>query len=390
MQHLYFRIKSSCHGKSFFLRDLHSSRLDGIIDGMYTMLIVDDEDLARYAVRKMTSRLFNSIEVVGEADNAASALELSLELQPDIIIMDINIPGMNGLEIARQIQKQNSGTNILVVSAHDNFSFAQEAIRLRLEGYLLKPVREHDFAEEIGRILEKIDRSRPEGKISRQVTHHVSTYPHNAEKQFLALLGGRYNEKIGLDEINGIVLQFLGSGDDITSVRQNIFEFIVVIRRELKKLRAGKVPAIEGDILQELGECSDLKQTGSWLSSALRQIAETVIGRDDESLVYKVEEYLSSHSLHEVSLEHISEHLGITPQYLSRIFKKHYGKNFLEFATEKRIERAKELLVAGNCTVAEAGRMVGYVDAHYFSRIFRQLTGFTPKAYVRSGKEAGS
>ena len=124
---------------------------------MYTLLIVDDEDLARYALRKMISRVAPNIEVVGEAENATKALTQVEELQPDIVVMDINLPGTNGLDTARQIKERKTGVHILVVTAHDSFAFAQRAVQLHLDGYLLKPVRESDFAEEIRRISEDLD-----------------------------------------------------------------------------------------------------------------------------------------------------------------------------------------------------------------------------------------
>ena len=351
---------------------------------MYSLLIVDDEDLARYALRKMISRLPVSIEVCAEAENAASAREMAARLKPDIVIMDINMPGMNGLEAARQIQQAHPDGHILVVSAHDSFAFAQRAVQLQLDGYLLKPVRESDFAEEIARITGRIEAGRRTIPPPDSGEGTGVPYPHDAEKRFLSLLGREVPTAVTQSDIDSVVSLFLRGNPGLATLRRHVIEFIVVLQRELSRLPHRREPVVKADFFEELSGCSTTEQITARFSSSLHDLAAGFESRDPESLLNKVSEYLESHALREVSLERVSDHLGMTPQYLSRVFKERYGKKFLEFATERRIERAKELLLAGQCSVAEAGRMVGYADPHYFSRLFRQTTGFSPRAYVRS------
>lgn len=84
-----------------------------------------------------------------------------------------------------------------------------------------------------------------------------------------------------------------------------------------------------------------------------------------------------------MNLSSAADRLGLSSVYLSKIFKQEMGKNYTQYLTECRMERAKEMLTADNAQVQEIAEMLGYSQAHYFSRIFKQSTGLTPSEYVR-------
>ena len=107
---------------------------------MASVLIVDDEELSRFAVRKLLSRLFPEVLVAGEAENGRLAVEMARSLRPDLVLMDIRIPAMNGIEAAQVILAELPATRIIVLSAYDSFGFAQRAINLGLSGYLAGPL----------------------------------------------------------------------------------------------------------------------------------------------------------------------------------------------------------------------------------------------------------
>ena len=122
----------------------------------YSIIIVDDEPLARQAVSRMLVKRFPSFTIIGEADSGPSGLALFREKKPSIILMDIRIPGFDGLETSRLILKESPGTQIIVLSAFDDFKYAQEALHYGVLGYLLKPVREDLLGELLQKAGERI------------------------------------------------------------------------------------------------------------------------------------------------------------------------------------------------------------------------------------------
>jgi two-component system, NarL family, response regulator NreC len=101
------------------------------------LLLADDHTIVRQALTSLLS-LDASIEVVGEAADGRAAVELAEKLDPDIVLMDINMPLLNGLEATRQIKKLSPATKILILSAHDNEEYILQVIRAGANGYLLK------------------------------------------------------------------------------------------------------------------------------------------------------------------------------------------------------------------------------------------------------------
>lgn len=107
---------------------------------MYRALVADDEINILEGMSQQIEEFNLDIQVVAKAKNGKEALELNSKFSPDIIVIDINMPLMNGLECIKEIRKENSACIIIIVSGYDSFKFAQEAIRQSVDFYLLKPV----------------------------------------------------------------------------------------------------------------------------------------------------------------------------------------------------------------------------------------------------------
>ncbi|SHO45154.1 two component transcriptional regulator, AraC family [Anaerocolumna xylanovorans DSM 12503] len=122
----------------------------------YKVLVVDDEPIAVESIIYMLTKNFEEIEICGSARSGKDAIEKAYNLHPDIIIMDINMPGINGLEAMKQIKTVNPNIVFIILSAFDYFDYAVEALNLGVVEYLLKPVKELTLNETMVKALEKI------------------------------------------------------------------------------------------------------------------------------------------------------------------------------------------------------------------------------------------
>lgn len=124
---------------------------------MYKLLIVDDEPIERETLSMIVSRCFEDIKVVGEASNGREAIVKAQELKPDIIFMDIKMPGISGIEAAQAIKAGNRMIKIVLVTAYDYFEYARESLKIGIDDFLLKPVLKEDIVDSIGKMTAKIN-----------------------------------------------------------------------------------------------------------------------------------------------------------------------------------------------------------------------------------------
>lgn len=110
-----------------------------------SVLIVDDEIMIREGFKQLFDWAAHDCEVVGEAADGVEALGKIDILRPDIVIMDINIPIMNGLKVIEMARLKYPETAFIIVSGYDDFSFCQQALRLQITDYILKPVNYEEF-----------------------------------------------------------------------------------------------------------------------------------------------------------------------------------------------------------------------------------------------------
>lgn len=127
---------------------------------MYRILLADDERVELQALRLLICRMLPELVIAGEAANGEEAVRLALELQPDMILMDVNMPRMNGLEAVRIIKTKLPDCHIIILSAYDQFSYVQNALRLDAEDYLLKPASGEELADILRKVMQKMGAER--------------------------------------------------------------------------------------------------------------------------------------------------------------------------------------------------------------------------------------
>ncbi|WP_127836316.1 response regulator [Clostridium prolinivorans] len=123
----------------------------------YKLLIVDDEVEVRKGIIEKIDWNFIGFEIVGEAENGKEALEVFEKTLPDVLITDINMPFMNGLELSSIIREKYPTTKIILITGYDEFEYAHKAIKLNVLEYILRPISSSELTEILIKIKNKID-----------------------------------------------------------------------------------------------------------------------------------------------------------------------------------------------------------------------------------------
>ncbi|MEG0276050.1 MAG: response regulator [Coprobacillus sp.] len=124
---------------------------------MYTMVVADDEFELRRAIIEAVPWEEIGFKIIGEAENGVEALELVETLEPDILLTDIKMPFISGIDLARQVREIRPAMQIVFLSGYDDFSYAQQAIQYNIIKYLLKPISKDEIVQEFKSIKEKMD-----------------------------------------------------------------------------------------------------------------------------------------------------------------------------------------------------------------------------------------
>ena len=107
---------------------------------MYSFIIVDDDKLVRERILSLIPQAQLELELGGEAENGVQALELFQNVHPQIVLMDLNIPLLDGLEVANLMLQEDPDVNVIIITGHGSLTTAQAAIRSGVVDFLLKPV----------------------------------------------------------------------------------------------------------------------------------------------------------------------------------------------------------------------------------------------------------
>ena len=179
---------------------------------MHKILIADDEVIERTVLEKKLKKYYSDTCKILVAQNGRQALEIFEQDHPQIVILDIEMPGINGLEAAKEIRKKSRSCSIIFLTAFDEFSYAKAAISVHALDYLLKPCDERELINSVDEAIRLSRVSRPEPSAEESAAQHRSSESRTSEEQpadesrqeeTLAYIAQHYMEDLAVKDIAG-------------------------------------------------------------------------------------------------------------------------------------------------------------------------------------------
>ncbi len=330
---------------------------------MLKLLLVDDESIIRETIEAMLPLEKLGMRLTGSCGNAFDALNSMENDMPDILVTDIKMPRMDGLELIERAMTLNPRLECIVLSGYDEFTFAKRAISLGVREYLLKPFYKEELIQTLEKVSVKIRQSR------RQRDDRI---PELAEKLFA--LQPEEN-RITAAQVRDTVLS-MGCED----VLREAYTYLIA-HQESQPMRAFTAVRRTYDSETEL-----LETVAQGLTSMLAghgQYRPFV-----QAMCRYIDEHYSDDNL---SLQYLADHvIHMRADYIGREFTKDTGMKVSDYLCRARMERAKTLLqdAASENHIYEIAEQIGLGhNPQYFSRLFRKYTGLTPKDYIQNNKK---
>lgn len=365
---------------------------------MYKIAIVDDEPLMLEGFRMAIDWAAHGYELIGTFQSPDSILEFCAEKHPNVLILDITMPHTDGITVLKQVKASFPEIIVIMLTAHNDFSYVRDSLRYHADEYLWKPeINFENILESINSLIDKQkeDHSKNEPGIIEFTDYKKSAFPFpNAvladelrELEKAINIENTVNIQNSLKSINNIITNYSISKKDILSTYLHInhmyeshysginFDF----RTQEKELldifyRKNNYKSFCNDILLSFCNLNNkLTEQRSYITNEIKRT---------------LEEYINSNlSKQDLNLLDVSQAAGLSYSYCSRMFKTLTGKTFSKYLIDARMEKACEYLKYSNFKIDYILEAVGYVDKSYFIKSFRQYTSLTPARYRQYYKE---
>lgn len=397
---------------------------------MYKVLIADDESIIRNGLAGMVAQ-HPDLEVAALAEDGELALEMARDTQPDLMLVDINMPFLNGFEFIEAIQKTLPDAVIVIVTGYDDFEFLHKALHLGVADYILKPIMPEPFYTVLNKAVARLDDVARSQKYRRWINDQMEqNRPAMINHFFRSWLGSTMDQLELEGRMQYLNIQFPSpycltlihlhndyeredfhtdwDGDLLyfgcNNITQEVFApysptltfqaadgALAVLSQVLptpswEKLRQELTAPIEKyfrvklDLVQRQGrtvaEFPDVFESAAEDYKARRRYSKAVAGAID--LIDR------QWSDSELSLQTLADLLYVSPQYLSRLFRQETGDTVGAYLARRRINEAMRLLQDPALKMYEIAEKTGYTTQHYFSSAFKKALGISPVEYRKT------
>lgn len=402
---------------------------------MVKVLIVDDEPIIRMGLKQVINWADMGCVVTCVAENGQDALKKAEDLPPDLIISDIKMPKMDGLEMAERMEEKYPDIKIILLTGYKEFEYARKAVEFGVCDYILKPVDHQELERSIRRAAEEIEHRRAERREKQDLAERMQNSLPILKDKFIADLlfdtpGTMLNvyEKLNYFDISignfiVAVMEMENSGDT-SFIKGGMEQITCFITGEIRRqFGAAVIPIIRNSTIyciingteeplpgeEELtiffeqlvkkvcssadaAVCVGISHTYKgpfFLKQAGEEAQDQITSRLGEKMIsrntYIVEQaiaYMKENSSREVTLEEAADHVYVSKWYFCKLFKKVTGVNFSDYMAKLRIEQAKKYIrenpALRNYEVAE---LLGFGNVRYFSQLFKKIAGMTPSEF---------
>ncbi len=361
---------------------------------MYKVMIVDDEPLFRDYLRLKMDWEALGFRVCCEARNGSEALLEAEKHRPHLALVDINMPVMDGLELANRLKARFERMVIVFISGHNEFDYLQQAIRTGVQDYLLKPFNEAEMTATLERILPRL----PE--VSRREADSAVDSGEESEQELgylrdSIIMGLRMRDSETLEEVRKAIRRLRGRpwGDQYVDAMTMGFVSLALSYAGERGFAYSRVWECEDELSphERMKTLRSWDEAEEWLLALYRRVIQLTadVRPTKASLLFATAAaYIEQHYADsDLSAEQVAGGVYVDPSYLRRIFRKESGYSVMEHITHVRMKKARSLLLEGNRRLADIAESVGYADPGYFSKCFKKRFGVTPTEYERLAKQ---
>ncbi|WP_088831596.1 response regulator transcription factor [Paenibacillus tyrfis] len=344
-------------------------------------VVIDDEFWTRSSIRQLADWARFGIDRVEEAEDGLSALKIIDEINPEIVITDMKMRGMNGVQLLQKLTEDYPFIRKIVISGYDDFSYTKQAIRSKVDEYILKPIH----PEELNMALEKAVR---EWRIARGL-HTVQPLDKPMLKiitEYKRIISGHF-QGMQVEAVQGRfkeLEQVLSAREPFQPGFNNTLykQFLLLLEEQVSMAGTDAtfaIPACANNFY--VSDDTPLPQWIEVLSAAYAAVLEEWIHRrrsKNRIDIDEVRQYIDVSFAESITLESVAGRFFVSKEHLSRTFKQETGSTVVDYIISKRMEKAKQLLLDPANSIKSAAEAVGYSDITYFHRLFKKVTGITP------------
>ncbi|MDR1468538.1 MAG: response regulator [Spirochaetaceae bacterium] len=367
------------------------------------IVLADDEEVIRDTLAKKINSSSSGYSVVAVAESGREALEKIRSLKPDILLTDICMPGMDGLELVKEAAAAEGSLKTVIISGYDNFSYAKTAMSLGIRDYILKPFSQDELFSVLDKIASEIEaarkqRQRAEADLApvfytpgllKKYQRNGPPRPGDLEERLLVLIerGDAERALEIFDSLLGSYSALMQKGHD-TLVFMMLVELILNISNMItqsgdevekggtetlldklkKNFSKDGLADISGSMREYIaGSCNTVnlsyKNRGRKIVNTLKDLIEKNLG--DENFC----------------LEKAAKKIHFSASYIRQLFRRITGESFTEYLIRRRMETAGKLILIPEYRILDVAEYSGYSNQRYFSSCFKKYYHCTPSEY---------
>jgi len=347
------------------------------VNNMYKVLLVEDEVFVRESVKEIIDWEKWGFTVVGEVGTGTEAFEFIQRENPHLVITDIIMPGMDGIELLKRTREAGFATKFVMLTCMNELHYAIQAMEYGAASYILKlSMSVEDLRKTLSKISKELREQEQERK--RQALEQIPASDDylswEEEKEFYQAFEHRNVERCR-ELIDGIWRKFRADRPPLPLVRHVTERLAETCHRIAEQ--PFHVREIEGmDSVDELHAYLADK-----IQCLARRMAEEAGELTSHPEINKIIAYIHQHYDQDITVKMMARYVVMSENYVSALFRKKTGKNLIGYLHEVRINKAKEYIENTDLPISEIGRLVGFVNDNYFIRIFKRHTKLTPSQY---------